>query len=363
VYLPLILKIYPLPVPTPTPTTTPTPEPCYPQVVTVVPVGVSPRGVAVDSTNNRIYVANHTSGSVSVIDGTTHAASQIAGVPGANGIAYDGTNGRVYVTNRENGSLTIIETAGHTVVGMVAVGTLPNGVAYNPVTNKIYVANFGSGTVTIFNAASPAIPLATLAVPSEPSHIAVDTTTGKVYVTNHGNASVTVINGVTDSITALISLFDSVAPYGIAIDTVRHYAYVATIDSNRIVVIDTNSDTLLNYYAIHKYATLIPVPLRVIAVDSALGASGHLYATTASSNGGFDKLLVISKGHDEGLNPPFAIDTGANPVEGVALNPANHRVYVTARDANQVTVVQDGLPPCMYNFAQEYVIVKGYFPE
>jgi YVTN family beta-propeller protein len=224
------------------------------------------------------------------------------------------------------------------------------------------VANYGSNTVTIFNAASPATPLATLGGFSEPSHIAVDTTTGKVYVTNHGGASVTVINGVTNSIITTISLYDSTAPYGIAIDTVRHYAYVVTIDTYRIVTINTASDTLLNPWTAIKRLDATPVPLRVVAVDGTLG-TGHLYITTASSDGGFDKLLTIAKGFDEGFNRPFAFDTGANPVEGVALNPANHRVYVTARDANQVTVVQDGVPPCMWNFEQDFVLEQGYFPE
>ena len=45
-------------------------------VIATIPVGVDPQGIAVDTSNNMVYVVNFGSNSVSVIDGSTHAISK-----------------------------------------------------------------------------------------------------------------------------------------------------------------------------------------------------------------------------------------------------------------------------------------------
>ena len=68
--------------------------------VWAVPVGNGPTGVAYDSKDGRMYVANLYSNSVSVIDTNTNTVISTLGV-GTNpyGVAYDSNDGRVYVDN------------------------------------------------------------------------------------------------------------------------------------------------------------------------------------------------------------------------------------------------------------------------
>ena len=87
-----------------------------PAVVATVSVGDSPRGVAVNSTTNRIYVANWGSNNVSVVNG---AANAVLGTP-------------------------------------IPVGSAPEGVAANETTNRIYMANWGSNSVTVIDGATGA---------------------------------------------------------------------------------------------------------------------------------------------------------------------------------------------------------------
>src|SRR5580704_8735427 len=77
-----------------------------------IPVGSSPRAVAVNPATNKVYVANYDSGTLTVIDGATN-------VPVA-----------------------------------VTVGGKPIAVAVNPVSNKVYVANYDSGTLTVIDGAT-----------------------------------------------------------------------------------------------------------------------------------------------------------------------------------------------------------------
>jgi YVTN family beta-propeller protein len=367
VYLPIILKSHPPPPSTPTPTATtppstpgpppPGPGDCYPRVERTIPVGNDPRGVAYNGDDNLIYVANYGDDTVSVINGETYDVTKvITGVVGANGVAYDSNHGLVYVTNQSIGMLTVISATTNTIVETTPVGDKPNGVAYNPTVNKIYVANYGGNSVTVLDGDTRAL-ITTVTVPgeTEPAHIAVNPVTNKAYVAYHGSGKVGAIDGGTNDI-HIIDIY-SAGPYGITVDTVRHLIYVATIDSHRIVAIDGVSDTYLGWAEFHKdQDPAQPAPLRVIAVNPNLGASGHLYATTVAGDGGFDRFFAIPKGWDEDFHRPYAIDVGNSPREGIAVNLSNNRVYVTARGSNRLTILEDGEPPCLWNFAMDFTV-------
>src|SRR5207237_4086644 len=90
-----------------------------------------PRGVAYDSENMYVYVADYGSNNVSVIDGTTVGATVPVGtLPGA--LAYDGGNGFVYVANFGSyyySSSNVSVISGTVVVPKVPVGTCPDGAA------------------------------------------------------------------------------------------------------------------------------------------------------------------------------------------------------------------------------------------
>ena len=109
------------------------------------------------------------------------------------------------------------------------------------------------------------------------------------------------------------------------------------------------------------------VPLRVIAVHPGLGSSGHLYITSSSGDvvgdgsHGTDQLLMIRKGWPEGFNKPNPLDVGSRPEEGVAVDLANNRVFITARYANQLTVIQDTADHselCVETFALDGYVVE-----
>src|SRR6516164_7969710 len=83
---------------------TPMQGPVPAQVITTVPIGVVPVAVAVNSSTNRIYVANRgdgvSPGNVMAIDGATNAVTVVAtaGV-GPCGIAVNSLSNKIYVTN------------------------------------------------------------------------------------------------------------------------------------------------------------------------------------------------------------------------------------------------------------------------
>ncbi|MDP9161493.1 MAG: hypothetical protein M3O09_14835 [Acidobacteriota bacterium] len=128
---------------------------------------LAPVGVAVNQTANKIYVADANdsavtgNGGVTVIEGATNSLSFVSAGPSSyfvHALALDSVTNTIFVTSegcfsqdncRNPGSVTVINGTTHAVSTIIdpSAGN-PEGVAVNEVTNKIYVANTGSGNVT-----------------------------------------------------------------------------------------------------------------------------------------------------------------------------------------------------------------------
>ncbi len=105
-------------------------------VVATIPVGTTPKGVAYNPTNNKVYVTNTTT--TSVIDPNTNTV--VTTIPSAGGcdVVVNPNTNKIYVAN---GGLTIIDGATNTVVGSASSGGQHCMLSINPTTNMIYGGN------------------------------------------------------------------------------------------------------------------------------------------------------------------------------------------------------------------------------
>ncbi len=93
-------------------------------VVASIPVGIEPTGVAYDSGNGMVFVANTDSDTVSVINTSTNTV--VATIPVGTGtylehdapigVAYDSLNSAVYVTNERFNTVSVINTSTNKVI-------------------------------------------------------------------------------------------------------------------------------------------------------------------------------------------------------------------------------------------------------
>jgi uncharacterized repeat protein (TIGR01451 family) len=356
VYLPILFKGLSEP---------PPPPGCAPYLVDTINVGDTPRGIAIDTTRNRVYVANYGSSSLSVIDSSNRVIQTITGVTSANGVAYDPTHNLIWVTNYSSDQVTPVDAASFAVLPPITVGDGPWGVAYDPLHDTIYVVNSLDDSVTVVDAGKRSTVTTLNGSFSQPFHVAANPHTGKVYVTNFGNHSVTVVNGTSISSTVDLGADNpSTQPYGVAVDETRDLVYVATVDSHRVVVIGTDGegtpDQLLGWAAFRRGFgdPARPVPMRAIAVNPDIGPTGdggHLWTTTSSADGSeADQVLLIPKGWGGRFSWPVPYDVGANPGEGIAVDRVRDWVYVTSGTApGTVTVLGDSTDSCMVPFSAD----------
>jgi YVTN family beta-propeller protein len=155
---------------------------------------IEPAKVAVNPTTNTVYVSNAnrrgTESSVSVIDGATNRVAATIGVDRyALGIAVNPSNDKLYVSNYSSETLTVIDGSSLATLGKAYVGGSPTGVEVNPVTGKVYVTNFeGKGAVTVLDDDTHRV--TRLRVRTAALGLTINPVTGRVYASSQTEGSV-----------------------------------------------------------------------------------------------------------------------------------------------------------------------------
>jgi YVTN family beta-propeller protein len=241
-------------------------------VVATVPVGSFPIGVAFDSANGYVYVANYNSWTVSVIDGSTNTVQATVPVGSyPNRVAFDSMNENVYVTNTGSDAVSVINGSTNKVVLNITVGSGPVGVAFDSANGNIYVANTGSNTVSVIDGSANTV-VSTIPVNSGPVGAAFDPANDNIYVASYGSSAISVVNGTTNKVVETIPV--SSHSYGLVYDSTNGDIYATNYGSDAVSVIDVVTQTV---------GITVPVgsnPLG-IAFDP---ANGNIYVANTGSN-------------------------------------------------------------------------------
>jgi YVTN family beta-propeller protein len=279
---------------------------------------VSPRGVAVNPTNHKVYAVNLPVGTVTVIDTVAHSSSTVKVGDEPEAIAINPKTNRVYVGNAGSGTVSVMDGATNAVIATVPVGDQPYVVAVNPATNKVYVSRTFSNTMTVIDGSTNQTHILKAAVQADA--IAVDPQANKIYLTGYEDKKITVLDGATESLKKIDA---DLHLWGIALDPVRGKIYLTSPGSSKMTVIDgrTNAATSVETGQIPCAVAVDPVTNRVY-----------------TANYGSDSVTVI----DGSTNSVIAtIRVGEHP-QALAVNPDTRRVYVANTHDNTVTVI-DGM--------------------
>ncbi len=310
--------------------------------------------VAVNPVTNRLYLVNFNR--LLVVDAAT--LEGLAAIPvGANAgpLAVDPLRNKVYAANPEDGTVTVIDGATHAAVSL-AVGARPHSLALNPVTNRVYVGNTGEASVSVIDGAT--YRQEKLASGSYPSSATVDPVTHKLYVNNFYMDAVSVVDPVTRS-TSTVKV--GRLPSKVTFDPVANRAYVlsaadstltviegATLATTTVPVLPTPRSLVLNpatgrLYILGQQSSLMVVEggswrtalLPVGAFPGSLAvdpATNRIYVEDAQDN-----VLRMLDGASHALLATLALGPDAGDL---AVDPVRNRIYVAS--PRHVLVVIDG---------------------
>ncbi|MBI3537565.1 MAG: YncE family protein [Chloroflexi bacterium] len=162
------------------------------KIVKTIPVGSKPWGVAY--VNNRVYVGNFASNTVSIIDAATQnkitdlnlnnsrAAIQCDG--GAANIVADATSKRVYVAMYGNpGRVAVIDAVSNSLVDCLRANAGTFGVALNASRKQLYVTNRDGQDLQVFDVSkTPAVMIQDVSAGGVPFFVYYNQVTAQVYV-------------------------------------------------------------------------------------------------------------------------------------------------------------------------------------
>ncbi|MFN3006305.1 beta-propeller fold lactonase family protein [Mycolicibacterium wolinskyi] len=238
--------------------------------VNAITVGSSPSALAINQNGTRLYVANTGSNTVSVIDTSTYRVidtnTAVAGTnsisvgsaPSALALSADGS--RLYVANRTSNTVSVIDTSTYRVIdtntavagtNSINVGSSPSALALSPNGTKLYVVNTGSGTVSVIDTATnvridadPTSSSLDIRVGGAPTSVALSPDGSLAYVAN-GPDTISVINTKTNTVARTVTI-DPTAESGghvIAVDADGTVYVTDAFDRNVRVVSLANVNT------------------------------------------------------------------------------------------------------------------------
>jgi YVTN family beta-propeller protein len=209
-----------------------------------ITVGLQPWAAVYDSINNKVFVANHGSNNVSVINPETNtvtATIDVSELPSA--ICWSPTSNAVYVACAPlsgNGSVVVINAATNEVVSSLDVGAEPIALSWSSISNKAYVVNRTSQVVTSIdctnNQVAANIPLAGGQTPTE---IVYNPTMNRVYIASgkmQENGRVRVIDCYADTLCGSISCGSNT--WSIACSPTSNRIFAANRSSHTVTVIN-----------------------------------------------------------------------------------------------------------------------------
>jgi YVTN family beta-propeller protein len=326
-------------------------------VVATIPVGDRPTGVL--AVGSKVYVTNELSATVSVIDVATNAV--IATVPVGlrpAGLDVDAYGREVWVANEGSNSVSVISAATNSVLETVPVGVAPHGIAFSFHGEQVYVTS-QADTVSVIDVYDRDL-AATVPVGHTPTAIVAPfSAEAKVYVANQSSRTVSVIDRASNEVVKTIAV--GIDPTSI----VEHYPgrlLVANTGSDTISVIATTTDTVVDTWpAVRPYglAGSLFTPDRLFATG--MGATGGIVSVIDATTGGVVTTVPVGdfpQGIGVAAVPPPVISgqtwysTGTKALSG----PAGSTVSLYAVGALQGVPYQLTLSwpsdwPCLHRVA------------
>ena len=163
-------------------------------VVSTIPTPANPHWVVFDKKNGHIYISDHLSTFVTVLNASNNSFIEnieVGETPHAETLSPDGS--RLAVTSFDGNQVYLIDTATDKEIKVIPVGGNPLGIAYSPDGRYLFTVNNEDNSVTVIDTADN-IPLTNIPTGKGPTSISVLPNGRQVYVTDENDGTVEIIN-------------------------------------------------------------------------------------------------------------------------------------------------------------------------
>jgi YVTN family beta-propeller protein len=275
----------------------------------------------------RIYVANESGNSVSVIDAQSFAVLGTidAKASSTHDLTVTRDGRRVFATNLASGKLSIIDAAAMETVVTLYTGDRAHVVALTNDNKQAWVANIGDNNISVIDTDTYRI-LGTIPAGKGTTGITFSHDGRFAYVSNQGDKTVNVIDTSTHQITKTIPVgpnphFLVVSPDG--------YVWGTNTGANDIYIIDPETNEKIASFEVGAKPQQI-----------AFGFKGMQGPNAYITVGGLNKVVAVNA-DPKNLKVVDEIPVGEGP-NGIWANPEGTRLYVGHDKSNDVRILDSG---------------------
>jgi len=276
---------------------------------------------------SRVFVANESSNSVTVIDGDNFQV--VATVDARNHATHDlavSRDGRwLFATNLASGRLSAINTRALETVASIATGDRAHVVTLTNDNRQAWVANIGDNTISIVDTTSFRI-LGTIAVGKGPTGLTFSRDGRFAYVSNQGDKTVEVIDTASQKVVKAIPVGTN--PHFLVLGPDGRIWGTNTGGTDIYVIDPATQDKIASI-------NVGPAPQQI-----AFGFKGlqgpNAYVTVA----GLNRVVVVSA-DPKNLRILEQIDVGQRP-NGISGNREGTRLFVVHEVSNDLKVIDTG---------------------
>jgi YVTN family beta-propeller protein len=275
----------------------------------------------------RVYVANESSNSVTVVDATTF---KVIGTVDARGysthdlsLTRDGK--RLFATNLASGRLSVIDTDALETIASIPTGSRCHVVTLTNDNRQAWVANIAEDNISIVDTQSYRI-LGTIPVGKGPTGLAFSRDGRFAYVSNQGDKAVQVIDTATHRIVKTVPV--GANPHFLVLGPDGRI-WGTNTGGTDIYVIDPATHEKIATFEVG------PTPQQIaFAYKGMVGPNAYVTV------GGLNKVVAV-KADPKDLRIVDQIDVGQRP-NGIWANPEGTRVYVGHEGSNDLRVIDTG---------------------
>jgi YVTN family beta-propeller protein len=240
--------------------------------LSTITVGAQPRGIQVSPDGTKVAVANFGTNAspgntISIFDVTSGQVTPLSVGAGPMAVAYNASGSRLYVANLLDRSVSVVDTASSTVVATLGVAANPVALAINASGTRLYVAHTSAtgagtgGSVTVIDTSIPQA-VASAGLSGDPEWLAVSPDGGRVYIAIGTTGTLGVFDTATNRVAFEIILGSFAFPTGVQ----------ASADGTRVLVVDAGRSVLASYDAnSFQQFSSVPVGPNAVALGNFVG--------------------------------------------------------------------------------------------
>lgn len=278
--------------------------------------------------DNRIYVANESANTVSVIDAVSLTQMHTIALDpkGAHDLALTRDGRTLFVTNLLSGQLVVIDTVTFGVVATIPTGNRCHSIALTNDERQIWVVNIGDNNVSIVDVARRRA-VGTIPVGRLPGHIRFSKDGRFAYVTSQEDGQVVVIDASNHQIVKTIPV--GKLPHYIVPSPDGRYLWGGATGERHVYVIDMATNERVGVIEVGSKPQHIAFGVR--------GMFGPFaYVAVEDAN---EVVVIDAKPGDYKIVD--RIKTGSKP-SGVASSPEGGRIYVSVQGSDELYVIDTG---------------------